>query len=308
MAAGARRSAGDVPEHYRRGGYHLFYRDAARHQNAQSLYEGIDIRGEGGYVVAPPSIHPNGRTYEWEQEPGEYEIAQVNNLAVEFLLGPVPEKKHQYFQMPDTIPEGKRVSSLMSLVGSLKDKGMLDESIRDSVHRENAMRCIPPLTDQELEQQVFPALKRGWMSERPYTATTDKGKMKALEKKNISYSDADELIAADLPPTVFLVDGILTQGLGGLSAKSKLGKSWLALQLSVDLALGDKFLGFSTKKCGVLYIDLENTKSLTQERLRAVLDGREPPEHGNLIFAHDFNLMGEGFEEDLTDFLINIKT
>lgn len=106
---------------------------------------------------------------------------------------------------------------------------------------------------------------------------------------------------ADLPPIVNLVDGMLTKGLGGLSAKSKLGKSWLALQLSVDLACGTDFLGFSTKKCGVLYIDLENTPSLTQDRLRQILDGRDAPK--NLYFAHDYNLMGEGFEDDLTEFL-----
>jgi len=108
-------------------------------------------------------------------------------------------------------------------------------------------------------------------------------------------------MAADLPPTENFIDGMLTRGLGGLSAKSKLGKSWLALQMSVDLARGDSFLGFSTKQAGVLYIDLENTPSLTQERLGVILEGREIPE--NLYFAHDFNLMGEGFEDDLTEFL-----
>lgn len=137
---------------------------------------------------------------------------------------------------------------------------------------------------------------------KPKRAVCDRGVSRpSKEKRLIKFEKADDLIVADLPPVVHLVQGLLTQGLGGLSAKSKLGKSWLALQLSVDLASGSSFLGFTTQKCGVLYIDLENTPSLTQERLRMILDGREAPH--NLQFAHDFNLMGEGFEEDLTEFL-----
>ena len=30
------------------------------------LLPGVDLQGEGAYVVAPPSIHPNGRPYAWE--------------------------------------------------------------------------------------------------------------------------------------------------------------------------------------------------------------------------------------------------
>lgn len=123
------------------------------------------------------------------------------------------------------------------------------------------------------------------------------------QKKNITYTTADALMSEDLPPIINLVDGLLTKGLGGLSAKSKLGKSWLALQLAVDLACGDDFLGFSTRKCGVLYIDLENVPALTQDRLRRILDGRDVPK--NLHFVHDYNLIGNGFEEDLTEFLHN---
>lgn len=49
------------------GGRHLFFRwPVAREvRNKQSLRPGIDIRGEGGYIVLPPSIHPNGKEYSW---------------------------------------------------------------------------------------------------------------------------------------------------------------------------------------------------------------------------------------------------
>ena len=64
---------GELPETWQsitgRGGYHYFYKDTITHSNKVGLYEGVDIRGEGGYIVAPPSVHPNGNTYEWEQEP-----------------------------------------------------------------------------------------------------------------------------------------------------------------------------------------------------------------------------------------------
>ena len=49
------------------GGRHLFFRWPAKREvrNKQNLRPGIDIRGEGGYVVLPPSIHPCGQLYDW---------------------------------------------------------------------------------------------------------------------------------------------------------------------------------------------------------------------------------------------------
>lgn len=48
-------------------GYHCFFLPSG-HGNRGNLRPKMDFRGMGGYVVGPPSIHPDGRTYRWDIE------------------------------------------------------------------------------------------------------------------------------------------------------------------------------------------------------------------------------------------------
>lgn len=289
------------------GGYHMLYWTLQEPVGCRTnILEGVDIRGQGGYIVAPPSLHFSGRHYEWEQSPEDFTFMEASDIVLEFVSQNLKQEAGSgSFSVPAEIMDGERTMTLFKLVCSLQAKGLTDDAVKAAVQVENERRCCPPLTDKELEKEVFPALRRYEKGTNPYQgkdfSKRNQWGVQPSSKKVIKYTGADDLMEANLPPIVHLVQGLLTKGLGGLSAKSKLGKSWLALQLSVDLACGDKFLGFTSKQCGVLYIDLENTPALTQDRLRAILDGREPPE--NLLFAHDFNLMGDGFETDLVEFL-----
>ena len=48
-------------------GRHVYFRspEIPVRNSASKIAPGIDVRGDGGYVLAPPSIHPSGRRYEW---------------------------------------------------------------------------------------------------------------------------------------------------------------------------------------------------------------------------------------------------
>lgn len=73
------------------GGEHLIYdRQGLPYGNScRGLPHGIDIRGDGGYIVAAPSIHKSGRLYQWETGYGPHEI---NPAAIPLALRSILDK------------------------------------------------------------------------------------------------------------------------------------------------------------------------------------------------------------------------
>lgn len=117
---------------------------------------------------------------------------------------------------------------------------------------------------------------------------------------------AEALMKKDLPePEVFVGVGdelpILVEGTCILSAKPKLGKSWLALSMCVAVANGEDFLGYHTKQCSTLYLDLETSETLQQRRLKKVLKGANPPK--NFYLETETDQIGKGFIEQIEDYL-----
>jgi hypothetical protein len=76
-------------------GYHLLFAPTGKGcfsnpVGRETAFPGIDYRGHGGYVVAPPSIHPNGDQYRWHRPPGT-DLPQAPQWVID--LHPVPRER-----------------------------------------------------------------------------------------------------------------------------------------------------------------------------------------------------------------------
>lgn len=156
------REHGDFPETWTaitgRGGYHMYFRGDGKIKNRVGIIDGVDIRGNGGYVVAPPSIHKNGNRYEWEYSPDEFEIAKADNN-VEYFLNHDDQKQGAAFTMPNIVAAGQRNQMLFRFACMMQAKGASDQSVFAATMAENESSCSPPLTEQEVRIIVSSATK-----------------------------------------------------------------------------------------------------------------------------------------------------
>jgi len=114
---------------------------------------------------------------------------------------------------------------------------------------------------------------------------------------------AQDLQKADIPPIRFIVAEILPQGLVLLTAPSKYGKSWFALDLCLSVAAGKSFLGFRTEQCGVLYIALEDSQRRLKARMHAIL--RDTPAPAGFDYTTTAPTLDTGLESLLREYITN---
>jgi RecA-family ATPase len=96
-------------------GFHAYYEHPGfKVGNKVKFLPGLDLKGDGGYVIAPPSIHPSGKVYEWEagldakvnEYPGWLTGEQEVDTEVGVLMSDVTAEKIEWLWQ-DRIPLGK---------------------------------------------------------------------------------------------------------------------------------------------------------------------------------------------------------
>ena len=176
------------------GGMHYLYRTERTNIHPSANTElGVDIRCDGSYIVAPPSVHPNGRRYEWQDHPEDVPIASATGAVYDFLdhvqrNGGRDETKKDNgkFKLPDKIKKGERDKTLFRYASHLRAIGRSDAEILNAVMGANFMRCNPPMDSKDVQRVVRSACKyeRGETSDDAPDVSRPGGSGGAENQKN----------------------------------------------------------------------------------------------------------------------------
>jgi DNA-binding transcriptional ArsR family regulator len=139
-----------------RGRHRYYHPPKGTRARSRKLAPGLDFKGDDGYVVAPPSVHPSGARYRWVS--GLSEMAPLP----EGLIEADPRQNSaqgQPSRFPESssigldtgpIPEGARNETLARIAGRLHDGTRDADALASDLMAVNEARCTPPLPTSEV--------------------------------------------------------------------------------------------------------------------------------------------------------------
>jgi AAA domain/Bifunctional DNA primase/polymerase, N-terminal len=248
------------------------------------------VRGDGGYVVAAPSVHPTGRVYTIVRD---LPIAEAPRWLVDLAMPEEPP------QPPPRLPERFRrpnlsacrredarlraIPGILSLLANAREgernritfwaacrfsemvrDGLLTQSLAEDLLRQGAARRITvrPERQGNIVHKTQRLQTGGAVMDTPRAATIDDILKIARHNGGETPQKHFDLIPfnkirLDTKPT-YLVKGIVPRvGLCVLWGPPKCGKSFLVFDLVMHIALGWKYRGRKVRQGAVVYCALE---------------------------------------------------
>lgn len=165
---------GPLPETWRfltgGGGEHILFQHPGGQvpNSASSVGSGIDVRGDGGYIVAPPSLHISGRTYviSVDHHPDDVILAPPPSWLIDLVrprgapIQSAPSQGDWRTLIRTEIPEGCRNQTFAQIAGYLIKRSVDPHLCLAILLGLNNQACKPPLPEGEVLSILKSILKR----------------------------------------------------------------------------------------------------------------------------------------------------
>lgn len=159
------------------GGEHFFFRHHAGLGNATRFITDTDLRGNGGYVVAPPSVGANGKPYSWVDGASIFEVdscelpaslyKKISSYSSTYMRGDHTDytpQDHKRPQMTTNVhirfEQGYRDNSLFHIANCLFKGGMPVDEIQQFLSLIAEKLCYPPFPQREVGAKIKSVVKR----------------------------------------------------------------------------------------------------------------------------------------------------
>lgn len=263
------------------GGYHLFYlypTNQTRVSNRVRIFEGADLRADGGFIVLPPTQHQSGNRYEWVKRGplGAFPLALL-----ELQAQPKVQGDGWITEVLRGVSEGGRNDACARLAGYFFKKGM-NSDIVEALLLDWNERNEPPLPVQEV-RTTLKSIERshatGLTQPTQVQFEDDRSEVEREQKQKESSFGVmrmtDYVKGYGGEGVSWLVeDWLPDKSITFLVSPPESYKTWLLLDLAVSVSAGVPFLGkYQVNNPGpTLIIQQEDSHSGLTDRLALIVE------------------------------------
>lgn len=291
-------------------GRHIYLRSDADIGSRAGVWPGVDVRGAGGYVIAPPSTHASGNFYVWLKDPS-YELAALPDELLPELERTARNKRAR--ETPGSLLSSEQVAKIRSALCCLsaepRDKWLrMGMALHSTGAGEQAFalwdewsRTCPEKYDPAVQRRTWEGFDEGLPDGNGVTIRSLFGAAySAGWRGGTSAHDArapaqptpglalrvDDLFALPDREPDWLVEDLLAGGeCAVLFGPSASGKTFVVLDMCARIVHGFPLWGLETRKAHVLYLPGEGRLGLRRRLVAWSSDQPDLPPRHNLHVA-----------------------
>ncbi len=135
------------------GGRHLYCWYSEQARTGAGILPKVDVRADGGFVVAPPSVYISGKVYQWSETAGlDLDIVEFPKVLLTHKNG--TPRSQSRVDWSAKLEKGERNAMLTERAGSLLGKSHSRDDTLEILLAINQAKCHPPLPEDEVRRIV----------------------------------------------------------------------------------------------------------------------------------------------------------